>query len=164
MKRTVKILFNIACIIGGIVAVWHFFIPYSSKWFSYIPDAPIEIIQSINYINFCFSFLLAGISLLLIIVQKRLFDGSGELRIFYVFFTLVWFSRIIIQLIWPWPSSLQLWLVVAFTTEFIFALIPMIYLIKNTRRQAVEFGRNRYEKSENNSDETNGLSRLDRQI
>ena len=43
MKRTAKILFNIACIIGVIVAVWHFFVPYSSKWFSYIPDVPLEI-------------------------------------------------------------------------------------------------------------------------
>lgn len=135
MKKTAKVLFNIACIIGCIVAIWHFFVPYSSKWFSYIPDAPTEIIQSINYINFCFSFLLAGISLLLITVQKKLFEGSKELRIFYTFFTLIWLSRIIIQLIWPWPSSLQLWLVVAFSTEFIFALIPMIYLLKNTGEQ-----------------------------
>ncbi|MFX4262498.1 hypothetical protein ACOBQJ_09880 [Pelotomaculum propionicicum] len=135
MVRITKISFYIACIIGSIVAVWHFFVPYSSEWFSYIPDAPTEIIQSINYINFCFSFLLAGISLLLIIVQKKLFDGSKELRIFYAFFTLVWLSRIIIQLIWPWPSSLQLWLVVAFSMEFIFALIPMIYLLKNTGKQ-----------------------------
>jgi hypothetical protein len=131
MKKIARVSFNIACIIGVIVALWHFFVPYSSKWFSYIPDAPTEIIQSINYINFCFSFLLAGISLLLIIVQKKLFDGSGEIRIFYAFFALVWLSRIIIQLIWPWPSSLQLWLVVAFRTEFIFALIPMIFLMKN---------------------------------
>lgn len=129
MKKTAKVFYNIACIIGVIVAVWHFSVPYTSKWFSYIPDAPIEIIQSINYINFCFSFLLAGISLLLIIVQNKLFDDSGELRIFYAFFTLIWLSRIIIQLIWPWPSSLQLWLVVAFSTEFVFALIPMIYLL-----------------------------------
>ena len=135
MKRTARIFFNIACIIGVIVAVWHFFVPYSSKWFSYIPDAPLEIIQSINYINFCFSFLLAGISLLLIIVQKKLFEDSGELRIFYAFFILIWLSRIVIQLIWPWPSSLQLWLVVAFSTEFIFALIPMIYLTGTVPKQ-----------------------------
>ena len=135
MKKVAKVFFNIACIIGVIVAVWHFSVPYSSNCFSYITDAPTEIIQSINYIKFCFSFLLAGISLLLLIVQKKLFDGSGELRIFYAFFTLIWLSRIVIQLIWPWPSSLQLWLVVAFSTEFIFTLIPMIYLIGTIPKQ-----------------------------
>lgn len=134
MKRIARVLFNIACIIGSLVGTWHFFVPYSSDWFSYIPDAPIEMIQSINYINFCFSFLLVGISILLIIVQKKLFEGQKELSIFYVFFTLIWLSRIIIQLIWPWPSSLQIWLVVAFSTELIFSLIPMIYLLRNASK------------------------------
>lgn len=130
MKCIAKVLFNIACVIGIFVGIWHMFVPYSSNWFSYIPDAPTEIIQSIQYINFCFSFLLAGFSLLLFITQKKLFDGSKELRIFYAFFNLVWLSRVMIQLIWPWPSSLQLWLVVAFSTEFILALIPMTYLLR----------------------------------
>lgn len=135
MEKIAKVLFNIACIVGSLVGIWHFFVPYSSNWFSYIPDAPIEIFQSINYVNFCFSFLLVGISLLFMIVQKKLFDGSKELRIFYAFYTLLWISRIIIQLIWPWPSSLQLWLVVAFSMEFLFTLIPMIFLIRNAPKQ-----------------------------
>jgi hypothetical protein len=135
MKKIAKVSFNAACIIGILVGIWHFFAPYISQWFSYIPDAPTEIFQSINYINFCFSFMLAGISLLLIIVQKKLFEGSKELRAFYAFFSLIWLSRIIIQLIWPWPSSLQLWLVVAFSTEFILTLIPMMFLIRHAPKQ-----------------------------
>jgi len=135
MKKIAIVFFNVACIIGSLVGIWHFFVPYSSNWFSYIPDAPIEIYQSINYVNFCFSFLLVGLNLILMTVQKKLFAGSKELNLFYVFFVLVWFSRVIIQLIWPWPSSLQLWLVIGFTTEFIFTLIPLIYLLKNTGKQ-----------------------------
>lgn len=134
MKKIVMVFFNIACMISCMVGILHFFTSYSFKWYSYIPDAPIEIYQSFNYINFCFSFLLAGFSLLFLIVQRKLFDDSKELNIFYAFFTLIWFSRIIIQLIWPWPSSLQLWLVIAFTMEFIFTLIPMIYFLKNIRK------------------------------
>lgn len=130
MKRIIMVFFNIACIISCMVGIWHFFAPYAFKWYSYIPDAPIEIYQSINYINFCFSFLLTGISVLLIIVQKQLFANLKELKIFYVFFVLVWLLRVIIQIIWPWPSSLQILLVIGFTMEFIFALIPMIYFLK----------------------------------
>lgn len=130
MKKIAIIFFNIACIISCMVGILHFFAPYIFEWYSYIPGAPIEIYQSINYINFCFSFLLVGISLLLIIVQKQLFADSKELRIFYVFFVLVWLSRVTIQIIWPWPSSLQIWLVIGFTMEFLFTLIPMIYLLK----------------------------------
>jgi hypothetical protein len=134
MKKIAVVFFNIACIISCMIGIGHFFAPYSFKWYSYIPDAPIEIYQSINYINFCFSFLLTGISFVLIIVQKQLFAGLKELKIFYVFFNLVWLTRVIIQIIWPWPSSLQLWLVIGFTMEFIFVFIPMIYFLKNTRK------------------------------
>lgn len=134
MKKIAVVFFNIACIISCLIGIGHFFAPYSFKWYSYIPDAPLEIYQSINYINFCFSFLLTGISLVLIVVQKRLFADMKELKIFYVFFTLVWLTRVIIQIIWPWPSSLQIWLVIGFTMEFIFVFIPMIYFLKNTRK------------------------------
>lgn len=127
MKRIAIIFFNVACVIGCVVGALHFFAPYVFKWYSYIPDAPIEIIQSINYINFCFSFLLSGISLLFIMVQKKLFEDMKELKMFYGFYVLVWFTRVLIQINWPWPSSLQNWLVIGFATEFIFALIPMIF-------------------------------------
>lgn len=130
MKKIARVLYNVSCVIGSLVGIWHFFAPYSNKWYSYIPNAPTEILQSINYINFCFSLMLSGISLLLIIVQKKLFDGSRELKAFYAFYTLIWLSRVIIQLIWPWPSNLQLWLGIAFSMEFIFTLVPMLYLIK----------------------------------
>lgn len=133
MKRVGIIFFNIACVISCIVGIGHFFVPYAFNWYSYIPDAPIAIYQSINYVNFCFSFLLTGFSILLIMVQRQLFNGIKELKIFYVFFVLVWLSRLIIQIIWAWPTSLQIWLVVAFTMEFIFTLIPMIYFVRNTK-------------------------------
>lgn len=129
------VFFNIACIISCIVGLLHFFAPYSFNWYSYIPDAPIEIYQSINYVNFCFSFLLTGFSLILLLIQKQLFSDNKELKIFYAFFVLVWFSRIIIQIVWSWPSSLQIWLVFAFGIEFVFTLIPMIYFLKNTREK-----------------------------
>ncbi|MGI6366256.1 MAG: hypothetical protein ACOX2G_11120 [Bacillota bacterium] len=128
MKKAAIILFNIACIISFLVGTAHFFAPYAFQWFSYIPNAPVEIYQSINYVNFCFSFLLAGISLLLLLVQRKLFEGGKELKVFYVFFVAVWLSRFAIQLIWPWPSSLQTWLLVGFTTEFVFTLLPLLYL------------------------------------
>lgn len=55
MKKIVMVFFNIACMISCMVGILHFFTSYSFKWYSYIPDAPIEIYQSFNYINFCFS-------------------------------------------------------------------------------------------------------------
>lgn len=135
MQKTAKLFYNLTCAIGCLVGIMHFFAPYSFNWFSYIPNAPIEIYQSINYVNFCFSFLLAGLSLLLIIVQKTFFEGFQASRIFYSFFVLVWLSRVAIQLVWPWPSGLQKWLVLGFTIESIFAIIPMIHLFKQGEKR-----------------------------
>lgn len=133
MKQVARVLFAVSCVIGALVGLGHFFIPYAAGWFSYIPGAPVEIIQSINYINFCFSFLLMGLSLLLLKGQKKLFEGSPEMLMFYGFYTLVWVTRVLIQLIWPWPSALQLWLVIAFSMELIITLIPWHYLLKRNR-------------------------------
>lgn len=134
MKKTAQVLFNVACIISCTVGVLHFFAPCFFRWYSYIPDAPLEIYQSINYVNFCFSFLLAGFSLVLLFVQKQLFSGTKELRLFYAFFVLVWLSRVVIQIVWPWPSSLQIWLVIAFTIELLLTSVPMVYFLQNARR------------------------------
>lgn len=129
MKKAAVIFFNLACIISCFVGVAHFFAPYAFEWYSYIPEAPVEIYQSINYVNFCFSLLLAGISLLLIVVQRKLFEGQKELRLFYAFFVLVWLSRVGIQIVWPWPSGLQTWLLVGFSTVLLFSLIPLFSLL-----------------------------------
>lgn len=136
MRKIARVLYNISCIFGGLVGIWHFFVPYSFNWFSYIPHAPIEIYQSINYINFCFSFLLSGMSLLLMLVQKKLFEGLKELQAFYLFFVLVWLSRVIVQIIWPWPSSLQMWLVIGFAMAFMSTLIPMMYFFMHTQKKS----------------------------
>lgn len=133
MKKTSVIFFNLACVIGFIVGAMHFFAPYAFKWFSYIPNAPVEIYQSIQYVNFCFSFLLTGFSLLMLLVQKKLFAGGIELKFFYAFYVLVWLSRVIVQAVWRWPSGLQLWLMVGFSTELIFTLIPLAYLLKTKK-------------------------------
>ncbi len=130
MKKTMAIIYTLACTIGLLVGFAHLFAPYAFGWYSYIPDAPLEIIQSINYVNFCFSFLLAGLSLLLLVVHKAVFSHAPGLRAFYGFYVLVWFSRVIIQLAWPWPSHLQLWLVVGFVVEFILTLLPALWLFK----------------------------------
>jgi magnesium-transporting ATPase (P-type) len=134
MKKAPLVFFNIACIIGILVGLGHFIVPYAFSWYSYIPDAPKEIIQSINYVNFCFSFLLTGLSLLLILMQRRLFGDLRELKAFYVFFVLVWVSRVVIQLLWPWPSPLQRWLVMGFVSELVLAAIPLFPMLELPRK------------------------------
>lgn len=130
MKKLSSILFSVGLIISSLAGILHFFAPYAFAWYSYIPEAPHEIYASIDYVNFFFSLLLTGLSLLLLYFKKKIFEVSKEIFIFYIFLVFTWFCRVLITFIIPWPTPLQKWLIVGFSTEFIITFIPVIYLIK----------------------------------
>lgn len=130
MKKLSSFLFSLGLIIGALVGFGHFFAPYVFEWYSYIPNAPREITASIDYINFFFSLLLTGLSLILLFFKKSAFAGSREVITFYSFLVLTWLSRVVVTIVVPWPSALQKWLIIGFLTEFIITLIPAIYLYK----------------------------------
>jgi hypothetical protein len=130
MKKLISILFSIGLVISSLAGLLHFFAPYAFDWYSYIPDAPQEIYASIDYVNFFFSLLLFGLSLILLYFKNKIFKGSREIFIFYLLLVFTWFCRVFITIIIPWPTSLQTWLIVGFTLEFIITLIPAIYLLK----------------------------------
>lgn len=130
MRKLSSILFSLGLIISSLVGILHFFAPYATAWYSYIPDAPHEIYASIDYVNFFFSLLLTGLSVILLFFKKKIFDGQRDIFIFYAFLVFTWFCRVLITFIIPWPTSLQKWLIVAFSTEFIITFVPLIYLIK----------------------------------
>ena len=129
MKKLVSILFYTGSVISALIGFLHFFAPYAFSWYSYIPDAPKEIIAAIDYVNFFISLLLFGLSAILIFMKKKIFAGSLEVFVFYVFLVFTWLCRIIITLVVPWPSSLQTWLLAGFSTEFILTLLPAVYLL-----------------------------------
>jgi magnesium-transporting ATPase (P-type) len=131
MKKLFSILFSAGLIISSIVGFLHFFAPYAFGWYSYIPDAPKEIYASIDYVNFFFSLLLVGLSVILLFMKKKIFAGSRDIFVFYVLLVFSWLCRVLITFVIPWPTSLQTWLVVGFGTEFILTLLPMIYLLRS---------------------------------
>ena len=130
-----KIVYIIGLIFSTVIGIWHFIAPYLHKWYSYIPDAPPEIIVSIDYVNYFFSLLLTGLSICLIIVQKEVFAKKREALIFYGFLVFVWLNRVVITFIIPWPNNIALTigLISAFSMIFIIQLIPLIHLIKKDK-------------------------------
>lgn len=133
MRKLNSILFSVGLVISSLVGILHFFAPYAFAWYSYIPEAPREIYASIDYVNFFFSLLLTGLSLILLYYKKKIFEGSKEISTFYFFLVFTWFCRVLITIVIPWPTSLQRWLIVGFSTEFIITLIPAIYLLKHRK-------------------------------
>jgi len=142
MKKLISVLFNVGLLFSSIIGFLHFFAPYAFGWYSYIPDAPKEIYASIDYVNFFFSLLLTGLSIILLFMKKKIFAGSKDIFIFYVFLVFTWFCRVLITILIPWPTALQTWLLVGFSTEFILTLMPMVYLIQSKAIQLRSKGEN----------------------
>lgn len=133
MEKITKIFLNIGLFLSLAFGVWHFFIPYAYKWYSYIPDAPRAITVSVDWINFFFSLFLTGNSLLLIIYQKEIGLGNKGIYSFYVFLVFVWFSRVIITIVHPWNQKFQFIdtaQLIVFLFVFILLFLPMLYYFR----------------------------------
>ncbi len=124
-------MFCVGLILSALIGFLHFFAPYAFGWYSYIPDAPEEIYASVDYVNFFFSLLLTGLSLIVLVFHKKIMSGNKDLFIFYMFLVFTWLCRVLITFVIPWPTALQTWLIVGFSTEFILVLLPMIYLLQS---------------------------------
>lgn len=104
MKKAIKILYYASLAIGMLVGLWHFFVPHMFKWYDYLPMQYENLIVGIDYTNYCFSALLFGISLVLILLGKSAFSLNRETIIFYTFLTVVWVFRACLAVfIEPWP-------------------------------------------------------------
>ena len=73
--RNYQALYYTGASISMLMGLWHFTVPWLFGWASYIPYATLVV--SINYVNLCFSFLLSGLSLLLLF-WKKVFAKNKE--------------------------------------------------------------------------------------
>lgn len=63
-----------------------------------------NLIVGIDYTNYCFSLLLFGLSVMLIVLGKRALNLNKEVIYFYYFLTVVWlFRACLATFIEPWP-------------------------------------------------------------
>ena len=71
MKKSVRILYYITVITSALVGLWHFFVPWMFQWYDYLPMQYENLIVGIDYTNYCFSLLLFGLSVMLIILALK---------------------------------------------------------------------------------------------
>lgn len=132
-----NILYSTGLFLSFLIGLWHFTVPYIFKWHSYIPKEYDNLIVGIDYTNFFFSLLLAGYSLILLLMRKKIFNKNKELVIFYGFMVFVWFCRVVITFIEPWPRDPIIWIAYAQQIGaciiFLFLIIPFINLLKVAR-------------------------------
>jgi hypothetical protein len=93
-----------------------------------------NLIVGIDWTNFFFSLLLAGHSIILLIMRKKLFNGNREVLTMYGFMVFVWFCRVLIIFIEPWPLEPIMWAAygqqIAAIIIFSLLLIPFIHVLR----------------------------------
>lgn len=104
VNKGIKVIYYVTLTISMLVGLWHFFVPNMFKWYDYLPMQYENLIVGIDYTNLCFSALLFGASLVLIILAKSAFKLNFETIVFYTFLTVVWVFRACLAVfIEPWP-------------------------------------------------------------
>lgn len=104
ISKWIKITYYITLILSMLVGFWHFFVPNLFNWYDYLPMQYENLIVGIDYVNLCFSALLFGSSLTLIILAKSIFRLNYETIVFYTFLSSVWVFRACLStFIEPWP-------------------------------------------------------------
>ena len=106
MKKEIKVLYYLSVVISALVGLWHFFVPWMFHWYDYLPMQYENLIVGIDYTNYCFSLLLFGLSVILILLGKRALAMNREVICFYFFLTVVWiFRACLASFIEPWPPQ-----------------------------------------------------------
>lgn len=104
LKKGLQILYYVSVVISALVGLWHFFVPWMFQWYDYLPTQYRNLIVGIDYTNYCFSLLLFGLSVMLILLGKRALAMNREVINFYFFLTVVWiFRACLASFIEPWP-------------------------------------------------------------
>ena len=104
LKKGICILYYVTVVTSALVGLWHFFVPWMFQWYNYLPMQYENLIVGIDYTNYCFSLLLFGLSVMLIIFGNKALSLNREVIYFYFFLTIVWiFRACLASFIEPWP-------------------------------------------------------------
>jgi hypothetical protein len=124
-----KTLIWVSSIISIGFGAWHFFVPTAWKWYSYIDPKATELIVAIRAINFFFSLTLVlfGIITIAFILGDR--ANQYSLTIILGATSILWFSRVIMQIAYPQGSmnrQLQYGLLITFILVFLCNVVALI--------------------------------------
>lgn len=141
MKKGIRILYFITVVISALVGLWHFFVPLMFQWYDYLPMQYENLIVGIDYTNYCFSLLLFGLSVMLIVLGKRALAMNREVIYFYFFLTVVWvFRACLASFVEPWPlqpiPAAAIGQLIASDVQVVLMLIVSGLFFKSLKRKA----------------------------
>lgn len=121
-----------------LVGLWHFFVPWMFQWHAYIPDQYENLIVAVDWLNFCFSAFLFGLSLLLLLWGGKVFARNREAVTVYGFLTVIWILRVGLAIVEPWPLKPIPWAAYGQLAASVFIAVlltvPLVKLLCTLRR------------------------------
>ncbi|EDM81148.1 hypothetical protein PPSIR1_30070 [Plesiocystis pacifica SIR-1] len=106
MARVDRICLLLGLALSTLAGLWHFAIPYQYRWHDHLTHVPRPITVSVDWINFFFSLLLAGLSLLVIRHRDRL-EHDQVARELLALLVLTWTARVVLTVAHPWAYDLM---------------------------------------------------------
>lgn len=91
------------------LGLWHFTVPATWKWYSYIDPAATELVVAVRAINifFSLSLVLFGLVNLLLVVGGR--SNTYSVAVVLVATCVLWLTRVVLQVVYP-QGTLIPWL------------------------------------------------------
>lgn len=136
-----KVFYYTGTAMSMLMGLWHFFVPWMFGWYSYIPKEYEVLTVSINWVNLCFSLLLFGISLILLLWGKKVFAYNREAITIYGFLVIVWIFRVILAIVDPCPPEANIWMSYGQLGGSVFIMTMLLIpfaIIKQQCRSAVK--------------------------
>ena len=103
-----QVMYYAGAAISLLVGLWHFTVPWMFGWASYIPYETLVVL--VNYVNLCFSFLLSGLSLTVILWGKKVFAQNLDAFYLYGFLLALWIFRVVVAVNYPCPPESNVWM------------------------------------------------------
>lgn len=130
-----KIAYYATLATSALVGLWHFFVPVMFRWYDYLPMQYTNLIVAIDWINYCFSAFLLGVSCLCLFWGRRALSGNREARQLYLFLTAIWVFRACLALfIEPWPPEPVPWAaVLQLVASTLLAAIMVVVAVRLAR-------------------------------
>ena len=128
-----KILVVIGSVISIGFGIWHFTVPETWNWYSYIAPNATELVLAVQAINVFFSLtlvLFGAVNLLLIYGNKA---NNYSITVMLVATSILWVTRVALQIIYPQGSinpALQYGMLSAFVIVSFCYIIPLITILR----------------------------------
>ena len=140
LRKGIRVLYYFTVVLSTLVGLWHFFVPWMFRWYDYLQKQYENLIVGIDYTNYCFSLLLFGLSLMLIILGRKVLSLNREVTYFYYFLTVVWlFRACLASFIEPWPlqpvPAAAIGQLIASDMLAVLMAIVSLFLMKENRKR-----------------------------